>query len=219
MNRREGPPDPDAFAPQVVFDYHRTLVGYHGTSRQTADHLVDGGPFTASTNDDDWLGHGIYFWEYAPLQAWAWAERRYGTHAAVVGAMIRLGRCLDLLDPQNLSYVDAAHQKLQALGRALPNNANTHKFLDCVVFNYLYDQFGDLGYNIESCRAVYVVMAAGKLERLWTRSGVFRNGHIQLCIREPRNILAVWHVRRDGRYGKAESEKTVQKSSALIAEK
>jgi hypothetical protein len=144
MNRREGPPDPDAFAPQVVFDYHRTLVGYHGTSRQTADHLVDGGPFTASTNDDDWLGHGIYFWEYAPLQAWAWAERRYGTHAAVVGAMIRLGRCLDLLDPQNLSYVDAAHQKLQALGRALPNNANTHKFLDCVVFNYLYDQFGDL---------------------------------------------------------------------------
>ena len=91
------PPAPALAAPQTFFDYHRTVVGYHGTRRATAEALVDGDPFTASTNDDDWLGHGIYFWEFAPQQAWWWARRRYGDdEAAVVGAMIDLGRCLDL---------------------------------------------------------------------------------------------------------------------------
>ncbi|WP_441286844.1 hypothetical protein ACSRUE_31625 [Sorangium sp. KYC3313] len=64
---------------------------------------------TASTNDDDWPGHGIYFWEYAPQQAWWWARRRYGEDdAAVVGAMIHLGRCLDLLDPVNARLLGTA---------------------------------------------------------------------------------------------------------------
>jgi hypothetical protein len=40
------------------------------------------------------------------------------------------------------------------------------------------------------------------LPRLWIRSGVFEGAHIQLCVREPENILAVWSVRKDGRYGK-----------------
>ena len=53
-------------SPQFIFDYHRTIIGYHGTAKAIATNLVDGAPFDASTNDDDWLGHGIYFWEYAP---------------------------------------------------------------------------------------------------------------------------------------------------------
>ncbi|HSN99734.1 MAG TPA: hypothetical protein VLS89_15670 [Candidatus Nanopelagicales bacterium] len=41
-----------------------------------------------------------------------------------------------------------------------------------------------------------------KPPRLWERSGVFEGAHIQLCVRNPENILAIWSVRRDGRYGK-----------------
>ena len=55
------PPNPAVFPPQTVFDYHRTIVGYHGTRRATAARLVDGEPFGPSENDDDWLGHGVYF--------------------------------------------------------------------------------------------------------------------------------------------------------------
>jgi hypothetical protein len=65
------------FTPQTVFDYDRTVVAFHGTRRAIATKLVDGDSFDASTNDDDWLGHGIYFWEYAPQRAWAWARQRY----------------------------------------------------------------------------------------------------------------------------------------------
>ena len=75
---------------QTAFDYDRTLVAFHGTRRETAEKLVRGEPFGPSTNDDDWLGHGIYFWEFAPQQAWWWAERRYGSEAALSPAFKRL---------------------------------------------------------------------------------------------------------------------------------
>ena len=60
-----------------------------------------------------------------------------------------------------------------------------------------YKQFGSA-----ISRAVFVPMASRGLPRLWTRSGIFEGAHVQLCVREPNNILAVWSVRKDGRYGK-----------------
>ncbi len=191
---------------QTAFDYDRTVVAFHGTRRSTADKLIAGHPFGASTNDDDWLGHGIYFWEYAPQQAWWWAQRRYDSDAAVVGALVRLGRCIDLLDPSNTMLLKQAYGELEiamsAVGKPVPQNANTHKFLDCSVFNWLYAKLEIEGFLVESCRAVFVPLQAGKgLPRLWKRSGVFEGAHIQLCVRDPRNILAAWSVKKDGRYG------------------
>lgn len=192
---------------QTAFDYDRTVVAFHGTRKKTAEKLIAGEPFGPSTNDDDWLGHGVYFWEYAPQQAWWWARRRYGDDGAVVGALVRLGNCIDLLDPSNASLLKQAHAELAvtmaAAGTPMPRNANTHKYLDCAVFNWLYTKLGAKGFAVESCRAVFVPLPSkGGLPRLWERSGVFEGAHIQLCVRNPENILAVWSVRRDGRYGK-----------------
>lgn len=168
--------------------------------------MVDGSPISPSTNDDDWLGHGVYFWEHAPKQAWWWARRRYGKKAAVVGAMIRLGQCLDLLDPSNVELLIAAKKTLAAelkrAGQRLPRNHNTHKYLDCSVFNHLFKSMDDAGYQYETCRAVFVPMMDGGMPRLWKRSGVFKGGHIQISVRESASIVALWHVREDGRYGK-----------------
>lgn len=195
---------------QSAFDYDRTVVAFHGTRRITAQKLVSGVPFGQSQNDDDWLGHGIYFWEYAPQQAWWWAERRYGVaEAAVVGALVRLGRCIDLLDPCNADLLKSAHDDLEhALkleNQLLKNNANTHKYRDCAVFNYLYERLERGGYIVESSRAVFVPLVPHRgLPRLWDRSGIFSGAHIQICIREPANILAAWSVRKDGRYGQDE---------------
>jgi hypothetical protein len=102
--------DADSGAPKgeehgVSFhDYHRTVIAYHGTSADVAEQLVDGASFEPSDNDDDWFGKGIYFWEYAPKQAWWWAGQfKKKRQPAVVGAVIRLGHCLDLLDPVNVA--------------------------------------------------------------------------------------------------------------------
>jgi len=191
---------------QTVFDYDRTVVAFHGTRRATAARLVAGDPFGPSENDDDWLGHGIYFWEYAPQQAWWWANRRYGRDGAVVGAMIRLGRCFDLLDPSNADVLATAGRRhdaaMNAVQQRLPQNANTHKYRDCAVFNYMFTKMDADHKRYESARAVFVPLVPKLgLPRLWTRSGVFRGAHIQLSVREPNNILAVWAVRKDGRYG------------------
>jgi hypothetical protein len=58
-----------------------------------------------SENDYDWLGTGIYFWEFGPDRAMAWAEELHGrypkrvTKPAVLGAVIQLGTCLDYFKP------------------------------------------------------------------------------------------------------------------------
>ena len=77
-------------------DRHARIVfGYHGTHPAFAERLIRGevsiADWSPSTNEYDWLGHGIYFWEYAPDRAREWAGK-----GGVVGAIIRLGECLDL---------------------------------------------------------------------------------------------------------------------------
>ncbi len=195
---------------QTAFDYDRTVIAFHGTYRNTAKRLIAGEPFRKSENDDDWLGHGIYFWEYAPQKAWEWAAKRYGAEsAAVVGSLVRLGRCLDLLDPSNTGLLSNAHKELRdeliKSGASIPRNANASKLLDCAVFNYLYEKLSMNDIRFDSARAVFVPLKQGRgLPRLWERSGVFDSAHIQLSVREPNNILAVWPVRKDGRYGEDE---------------
>ena len=184
-------------------DYNRTIIGYHGTTSEIAERLVNGEPFTASSNNDDWFGTGIYFWEYAPKQAWWWAENfKKNTEPAVVGAVIRLGHCLDLLDPLNVKILQEFHNKTletwNSLGEPIPKNGNQHKNLDCAVFNLFYNEAHTR--PIETARAVYVPTQSNK--RAWPRSWIYEQAHIQICIRNPENIIAVWHVRKDGRYGK-----------------
>ena len=184
-------------------DYHRTVIGYHGTTTATAERLVGGHPFEPSENDDDWLGRGIYFWEYAPKQAWWWAETfKRHNNAAVVGAIIRLGHCFDLLDPVNVQVLKEFHrnsiEKWRESGFEIPQNGNQHKKLDCAIFNLLYSS--ERHPPIETTRAVYVPTASAR--RVWRRSWIYEQAHIQISIRKAENILAVWPVRRDGRYGK-----------------
>jgi hypothetical protein len=179
-------------------DYHRTVVGYHGTRRSTALRVVQGlEGYKRSENPDDWLGHGIYFWEYAPKQAWAWAEQRrrsqaWGEDVAVLAAMIRLGNCFDLLDPDNLEILSRYRRECEEVerraGRAPKENHSKSKYLDCAVFQLAYAAFDKAKDPVDTCRAVFVPAS----ERLWHRSGVYKNAHIQLCVRNPDSILGTW---------------------------
>ena len=82
---------------EVMDRFARVVLGYHGCDPQFADALIRGevaiDAWMPSTNPYDWLGHGIYFWEHGPERARVW-----GSEGGVVGAVIQLGRCLDLTD-------------------------------------------------------------------------------------------------------------------------
>ena len=52
------------------------LLGFHGCDKQLAEDVVSGKtPLKASTNDYDWLGWGIYFWENNLERAKEWQMR------------------------------------------------------------------------------------------------------------------------------------------------
>lgn len=183
-------------------DYHRTVIGYHGTRLSVAQGIVNRRRgFNRSENRDDWLGHGVYFWEYAPQQALWWARRRqlrqnWGEPVAILGSMIRLGFCLDLLDPYNVRYLKKIEETFrfthEQAGLDLPKNANHHKYLDCAVFQYAYSVIEDpqKQLSVDSARAVYV--PTGEEKRIWSRSWISDGAHIQLCVRKPSCILGTW---------------------------
>ena len=125
-------------------DYHRTVIGYHGTRRSVAERIVlRQETFTWQDNPGDWMGSGVYFWEYGPKQAWWWAElrrrhRKWEEPTAVVASMIRLGFCFDLLDPDNARDLKSFHddfvQARASAGLEPLTNQRRHKYLDRAVF-------------------------------------------------------------------------------------
>lgn len=122
----------------------------------------------------------------------------------MVAAVIRLGYCFDLLDTGNVKVLRGFHDKMVEDMRAakleIPVNVRSHRSLDCAVFNYLYSGFEATGKPLDTARGVFV--PTGGIKRVYRGSWISEETHIQICVRNPKSILAVWHVREDGRYGK-----------------
>lgn len=189
-------------------DYHRTVIGYHGTQKSVAEKIVlRQESFQWSDRPHDWMGNGIYYWEYGPKQAWWFAEvrrrqRRWKEPVAVVASMIRLGFCFDLLDPDNAKDLKSFHddyvEAQAALGLPVPANGRRWKYLDKAVFEYAYaavdaenERNGDPA-RVDTCRGIYV--RPGTTGRLWKKSWVQHGAFVQILVRNPHRILGSWLV-------------------------
>ena len=121
--------------------------------------------------------------------------------------MIRLGNCFDLVDPVNVEILREFYKQMiadmQASGETPPVNVRSHRNLDCAVFNYMYRISQEVKQPLDAARAIFV--PTSKSKRVYAGSWISEEIHIQVCVRNPKNILAVWHVRKDGRYGKDSS--------------
>jgi len=99
------------------------IFGFHGCDESVRDEVVakKGVVLTPSCNDYDWLGSGIYFWENNYYRALEFAKflkvhphnpkHRIKT-PSVIGAVIDLGYCLDLLDSENLELLKIGYDML-----------------------------------------------------------------------------------------------------------
>lgn len=91
------------------------ILGFHGCNKSVAEKVINGDCLKESTNDYDWLGHGIYFWQNSPERAMEYAKTAMGRRnstikkPAVVGAIIDLGNCLDLLELNHIQEVKSAY--------------------------------------------------------------------------------------------------------------
>lgn len=178
----------------------RSLVlGYHGCDAVTAKKLVNGiEKQIPSDKPYDWLGNGFYFWEDSYSRAFKWAQdvaKIKGSlvnEPAVVGAILDLGNCLNLIDAESLELVKAAHKAYlnlcQVSGLKPAQNKGKDlraRYLDMAVFETLHKLRQDEKKQaFDSVRAFFV-----EGEPLYENAGLHTLDHIQICIRNPNNIL------------------------------
>lgn len=181
------------------------VLGYHGCDAETARKVVNREePLQPSDKKYDWLGSGIYFWESDPRRAMEWATEAKARDKiqtpAVIGAVIDLGNCLDLLNRENIELVRDAHtlfvQEQQASGLTIPENKslagetdNILRYLDRAVIQFLHgilDSNGEASFD--SVRGLFPEGGA-----LYAGAGFRDRNHIQIAVCNPELILGIFY--------------------------
>jgi len=162
---------------------------------------------TASENNYDWLGHGVYFWEHNALRAFEFAQDVQNQSSrgsskikrpAVVGAIVDLGFCLNLLDSRSIEMVKQAYDDLVLFHaeaeEPLPSNAGGPdrllRRLDCAVIEMLHATREDRNEPpLDTVRAAFI---EGK--RIYKKAGFHTKNHIQLCVRNVACIKGYFRV-------------------------
>ena len=201
------------------------ILGFHGCDKALRDKIVSekGAILKPSQNSYDWLGGGSYFWENNQQRALQFAQESKNRFLkldenskkayiksgksiietpAVLGAVIDLGYCLDLLDSEYLKVLKESYHLLcethQIYGTTIPENIRNKKgellqrHLDCAVIESIH-QFNTSTKNQEfdSVRGVFF---EGK--DLYPKAGFQEKNHIQIALRNP-NCIKGYFIPRE----------------------
>jgi len=188
------------------------VLGYHGCSKATGEEILAGRrDLTASENDYDWLGPGVYFWEADPVRAREWATRKFQATPSiepfVLGAVIDLGNCLDLMAREDLEIVRGAYISLKLTRdmnpdqEPLPVNAPANKNdgdvllrrLDCATIRHLHEVLEEIDeHPFDTVRGLFTEGGP-----LYPGSGFSAKAHVQITVRSLGNIKAYFRVAPD----------------------
>jgi len=181
-----------------MWDLYKTqpsfVLGFHGCDADLARRVASGEEMLEpSTKPYDWLGSGIYFWEGSPHRAMEWAEamakrpssnpRRVKT-PGVLGAVIDLGHCCNLMDSSALDDLRDAWDVLQLADGELPENkGNTAdrlgRYRDRAVIELMHSIRTERGLPAyDSVRAAFP--EGGEL---YPQAGFTARSHIQIAVR------------------------------------
>lgn len=182
---------------------HTLVFGFHGCDKSIIEPIITNkSKLKPSRNEYDWLGFGTYFWENDVSRALEWAQHIKDNPAkfnqqieepAVLGAIIDLGYCLDLLNYRFLSEdIKMAYETLcdsyRVSGNTMPTNTGGPdkllRPLDCLVLETLHD------YNREQGRPAFDSVRGAFLEgsEPYPNAGFREKNHIQICVRNPNCI-------------------------------
>lgn len=183
------------------------VIGFHGCDKTVADQVISQKTphILSSKNKWDWLGHGIYFWEQNRQRALDWAEHLMrnpemmprGAQAietpAAIGAVIDLGKCLNLLDGRSIELVKRTYELtkevFEAAGWPLPRNTKNAHNLDCAVINAVNMYMEGQGQEkYDTVRGMFYEGSP-----LYENSGFLEQSHIQICVINPNCIKGYFH--------------------------
>lgn len=181
------------------------VLGYHGCDAASAEKILSDNQFKQSTNDYDWLGHGVYFWESDPKRGLDFAKQQASRlsgpkveNPVVVGAVLDLRACLDLSTLAGTQLVaEAYHTAMEMFETAkgpIPKNSpdkdSLVRRLDCAVLNILHDiQSKNKFPEFDSVRGIFV-----EGSEIFPGSAIREKTHTQLCVRNSECILGVFRV-------------------------
>lgn len=160
---------------QIKYIYKIVPDAYHGTKLEIAKKIIGEDKFHHSLyshGNHPYLGRGVYFFEGALARAvkWAWGKFKRG-EIGIIKAIINLGSCLDLTDPDNIKLLKYTESKL--LGE---------KGLKTVTTAYV----------INACAAIHDVdtVRSSFYKGSWPGSE-FPNNELIICVRKNRAIGAM----------------------------
>ncbi len=187
------------------------VYGFHGIDKEVAIRILNQEDnFRHSNNSYDWLGNGIYFWENNYQRAIEYAQedsKRANSSIKtpfVLGAILDLGNCLDLLDQKYINYLAIAFNVLEKYlereNKPLPKNTSFGKSdfdfkkreLDCAVIRYAHKLAKEEGEYFDSVRAAFL-----EGEPLYPGSMFRKQNHIQIAIINPNCIKGIFLPRQE----------------------
>ena len=182
------------------------IYGFHGLDEKIALKILTKElNFKSSENEYDWLGNGIYFWENNPERALTYAKEDSKRKKSkikkpfVLGTVIDLGNCFDLLEQRNLEFLAWAYSEfeksLKENNKELPKNSHFYendfdfkkRELDCAVIRYAHKLAKQEGMEFDSVRAAF---SEGK--PLYEGARFMSQNHIQLAILNPDCIKGIF---------------------------
>ena len=202
-----------------------TILGFHGCELSVRNKLVNNpNEIEISRESYDWLGHGMYFWENNYTRALQWADERVKSgkykQAAVLGAVLQIGRCCDFLDSKYTElvgrYYEATRQEYEQMGKTLPKNvdlgSDRHhdkllRLLDCTVIENMHklikqsyaNDISEKGYStapiFDSTRGAFYEGGPA-----FEGAGISKKSHIQICIRNLNCIKGFFIPRQEIRF-------------------
>jgi len=175
------------------------ILGFHGCEKSEQLKLISNPSYIKSSNESfDWLGHGMYFWENNPRRGLLWAELKMRAgkliEPSVIGAVIDLGKCLDLLYSGNIEILKHCYNLFRSeseeLDKPIPTNVNHPsssgrdkelRYLDCAVIEYTHSFLKTKNeLPFDSVRAAFI-----EGEPIYPGAGFNDKTHIQICIINP----------------------------------
>jgi hypothetical protein len=174
--------------------YHQPfqVAGFHSCDKAVGLKVLNGEmDLNPSKNPWDWLGGGVYFWEQNPGRALEYANESAAgiqknkvriTTPFVIGAIVELGNCLNLLESRSLAVVKQGYELLvkryARLNKDLPLNKGARRELDCTVIRYVHTLVEEEGFQpYDSVRCAF--QEGGEV---YKGSNFTDRLHIELCV-------------------------------------
>ncbi|EXU76759.1 hypothetical protein [Erwinia mallotivora] len=182
------------------------VYGYHGLDKEVAyDILNNNSEFLLSDNSYDWLSGGVYFWENNYERAMDYAIESSSRKDSkiktpfVLGAVIDLGTCLDLLDHSDIEFVKEVYELFveysAATNAPLPVNSSFNlkvndlmkRELDCAVLSHAKELASQNGITIDTVRAAFQ-----EGNPIYPTANFYDKTHIQIAVINPKCIKGIY---------------------------